>query len=161
MFRCAVPRTPQAFSRCRTSTLVSTPTFSRRFASKIPSDLKFTASHEWIKVNGNTGTVGITDYAQSALGDVVFVDLPAVGKKLSAGGSFGAVESVKAASDLYAPVAGEVVEVNTALSKDTALVNQSPYDRAWMIKIKMSNAGDVSKLLDAKAYEAKLKAEGH
>jgi len=127
----------------------------------VPSDLKYTASHEWIKLNGNVGTVGITDYAQQQLGDVVFVDLPAAGKKFTGGAAFGAVESVKAASDLYVPVAGEVTEVNTALSKDPALVNASPYERAWMIKLKITDQAQLKSLLDAKAYSEKLKKEAH
>jgi glycine cleavage system H protein len=119
-----------------------------------PSDNRYTKEHEWIKVSGGTGTIGITDYAQHELGDVVFVELPAVGKKINAGEVFGTIESVKAVSEIYAPVSGEVVEANAALSATPELVNTDPHGAAWLIKIKIANPADVSGLMDAAAYQA-------
>jgi glycine cleavage system H protein len=115
-----------------------------------PKDLKYTKDHEWARTEGKTLVIGITDHAQSALGDVVFVDLPAVGRALKAGETFGVVESIKAVSDLYAPCAGKVVEVNAALKDDPALVNRDPYQGAWMLKIEGAAPAD---LMDAEAYE--------
>jgi glycine cleavage system H protein len=114
----------------------------------------FTSEHEWIKVEGEVGTVGVTDHAQSALGDVVFVELPAVGKKVSKGGDAAVVESVKAASDVYSPVSGEVVESNQAIVDQPALVNESPEDGAWFFKVKLSNPSELDGLMDRAAYEA-------
>jgi glycine cleavage system H protein len=114
----------------------------------------FTSEHEWIKVEGEVGTVGVTDHAQSALGDVVFVELPAVGKKVSKGGDAAVVESVKAASDVYSPVSGEVVEANQAIVDQPALVNESPEDGAWFFKVKLSNPSELDGLMDRAAYEA-------
>ncbi|MBI5815507.1 MAG: glycine cleavage system protein GcvH [Nitrospinae bacterium] len=125
-----------------------------------PKDRKYTKDHEWIKVEGGVGTVGITDFAQHELGDIVFVELPQVGRTLAAGEAFGVAESVKTVSDLYAPAAGEVVEVNTALENDSAQVNKSPYGAGWMIKIKVADEASLGKLLSADAYEASLKG-GH
>ena len=121
--------------------------------SNIPSDLKYTKSHEWVRVEADVATIGITDFAQSELGDVVYVDLPAVGKALAVGDIFGSVESVKTVSDLYAPVPGEVVEVNSALTNASENVNPDPYGDGWMIKIKLTASlpGD---LMDAEAYGA-------
>lgn len=119
-----------------------------------PEDLKYTKDHEWIRVQGDTGIVGITDYAQGELGDVVFVELPAVGKKVKQGETFGTIEAVKAVSDLYAPVTGEVTEVNTALEKFSELVNKEPYGGGWMIKLRIGNPQDLASLLDAKHYRA-------
>jgi glycine cleavage system H protein len=119
-----------------------------------PSDYRYTQEHEWIKVQGDTGTVGITDYAQHELGDVVFVELPKVGAKFTAGQSFGTVESVKAVSEIYSPVAGEVLEVNTALADAPETINKDPHGVAWMIKIKIANAKDLTRLMDAAAYQA-------
>lgn len=121
--------------------------------SNIPSDLKYTKSHEWVRVEGDVATIGITDFAQSELGDVVYVDLPTVGKALAVGDIFGSVESVKTVSDLYAPVPGEVVEVNSALANASENVNSDPYGDGWMIKIKLTASlpGD---LMDAEAYGA-------
>jgi glycine cleavage system H protein len=118
-----------------------------------PENLKYTKDHEWIRVDGDTGTVGITDYAQGELGDVVFVELPAVGKTLKAHDTFGTIEAVKAVSDLYSPVSGSVVEINTALEKTPELVNKDPYNAGWMIKIKISNPAELNDLLDAAAYK--------
>jgi glycine cleavage system H protein len=118
-----------------------------------PADLKYTKDHEWVRVDGETGTAGITNFAQLQLGDVVYVDLPEVGTKLSAGQPFGTIESVKAVSELYAPLSGEVVEVNTAIKDKPEQVNSKPHD-AWMIKVRLANAGETSSLLDASAYQS-------
>jgi glycine cleavage system H protein len=119
-----------------------------------PSDYRYTKDHEWIKVSGDTGTVGITDYAQHELGVVVFVELPAVGTKITAGKTFGTIESVKAVSELYAPVSGEVIETNTALTNSPEIVNSDPHGAGWLVKIKLSNPAEVSGLMDAAAYQA-------
>lgn len=119
-----------------------------------PADLKYTKDHEWLKVDGDTGTIGITDYAQGELGDVVFVELPAIGKAVKAHDSFGTIEAVKAVSDLYAPVSGSILEVNKELEKSPETVNKDPYGAGWMVKIKLSNASEMSELLDASAYKA-------
>lgn len=118
-----------------------------------PANLKYTKDHEWIRVEGNTGWIGITEYAQGELGDVVFVELPAVGTKLETGKSFGTIEAVKAVSDLYAPVAGEVTELNKEVQSNPELVNKEPYERGWMIKITITNPGEVNTLLDAESYK--------
>lgn len=121
--------------------------------SNVPSDLRYAKSHEWLKLHADgTAVVGISDYAQSSLGDITYVQLPAVGTELAAGDGFGVVESVKAASDIYAPVAGTVVEVNTALDSAPETVNQDPYGAGWMIKLKVANPADVESLLDAAGY---------
>jgi glycine cleavage system H protein len=117
---------------------------------KTPSELKYIKSHEWIKIEGNTATIGISDYAQDSLGDVVYVELPDVGATFAAGAAFGAVESVKASSDLYVPAGGTVIEVNTAATEQTDLVNTDPYGNGWLIKITLS--GDQEELMDAAAY---------
>ncbi|HTS85878.1 MAG TPA: glycine cleavage system protein GcvH [Usitatibacter sp.] len=120
---------------------------------KLPHDLRYTASHEWVRRESDgTVSVGITDHAQEQLGDIVFVEAPQVGRKVSAGESVGVVESVKAASDIYAPVAGEIVAANTALADAPEKVNEDAF-AAWMYRIKPANPGDVDKLLDAAAYE--------
>jgi glycine cleavage system H protein len=124
--------------------------------SNIPADLKYTEEHEWVRVEGDVVVVGITDHAQGALGDVVFLELPEAGRTLARGKAFGVVESVKAVSDLYAPIDGEVVGVNEALVKAPEGVNQDPYGAAWMLKLKPKNAADVAGLLDAAAYTALL-----
>jgi glycine cleavage system H protein len=118
-----------------------------------PSNLKYTKDHEWIRVDGEFGWVGITDYAQGELGDVVFVELPAVGTKVERGKAFGTIEAVKAVSDLYAPVSGEVVELNKAVQDRPELVNKEPYEGGWMIKMKLSKAEELDELLDAEAYK--------
>ncbi len=128
---------------------------------KTPAGLKYTKEHEWIKVEGNIGIVGITDFAQDQLGDVVFVELPAVGRVLKAGEQFGVVESVKTVSDLYCPVAGKVVEVNTELEGAPELVNSGPYEQGWMLKLELANPSDVDALLDAAGYEGFVKEAGH
>jgi glycine cleavage system H protein len=122
-------------------------------ALKFPSDLKYLKSDEWLRIEGDTGTIGISDFAQDQLNDVVYVDLPEVGKVLAAGESFGSVESVKAASELMTPVAGEVIAVNSDLEKTPELVNSDPYGRGWMIKIRITDAGAADSLMDAAAYE--------
>ena len=120
----------------------------------LPEDLKYTKDHEWIKIDGTTGTVGITDHAQGELGDVVFVELPAAGKAVKPGESFGTIEAVKAVSDLYAPVTGTITEVNAALNATPELVNKDPYGAGWMVKIKLANPDEVKGLLDAAGYQA-------
>lgn len=119
-----------------------------------PDNLKYTKDHEWILVEGDTGTIGITDYAQGELGDVVFVELPAVGKKLNQHDSFGTIEAVKAVSDLYAPVSGEIVATNGELEKTPEIVNKEPYGAGWMVKIKLSNKDEIAGLLDAAGYKS-------
>jgi glycine cleavage system H protein len=126
--------------------------------SNIPEQLHYATSHEWIKVDGDTGTVGISDHAQSELSDVVFVDLPKVGVKIVAGAVVAVVESVKAASDIYSPVSGEVTEVNADLVKKPELVNQDPYGAAWLYKIKLSAPAELGALKDAAAYKAQIGA---
>jgi glycine cleavage system H protein len=121
--------------------------------STVPATLRYAKSHEWLKLEGDgTATVGITDYAQSSLGDITYVQLPKVGAVLKAGETFGVVESVKAASDLYAPVAGTVIAVNAALDGAPESLNTAPYDAAWMLKLKLANPADAEALLDAAAY---------
>ncbi len=122
--------------------------------STIKEDLRYSDSHEWVKVDGDIATIGISDYAQHALGDIVYVDMPEVGDEVTAGEDFGAVESVKAASDLISPVSGEVVEVNEALEDEPELVNKDAFEN-WIIKVRLSDPGEVDALLDAAAY-AKL-----
>jgi len=119
-----------------------------------PSDYRYTKEHEWVKVSGDTGTIGITDYAQHELGDVVFVEMPAVGAKIAAGKVFGTVESVKAVSEIYAPVSGEVTEANALLSATPETLNTDPHGAAWLVKIKLSNPSEASALMDAAAYQA-------
>ena len=120
----------------------------------VPADLKNTKSHEWIRIEGDTATIGITDYAQAELGDIVYVDLPSVGRALQVEETCGTVESVKTVSDIYAPVAGEVIAVNEALAAQSELVNQDAFGEGWMLKVKISAAP--SGLLDAAAYKAIL-----
>jgi glycine cleavage system H protein len=116
--------------------------------------VRYTKEHEWIKVEGDTATVGITNYAQEQLGDVVFVELPAIGKKLTKGGDAAVVESVKAASEVYAPVSGEVIEVNQALEAEPAKVNQDPEGSAWFMKIRLADKAELDGLMDAGQYKA-------
>jgi len=125
----------------------------------VPSDLRYTKDHEWVRVEGDTATIGVTDFAAGQLGDVVFVDLPAVGKAVEQFATFGVVESVKAVSDLYAPVSGEVVAVNDKLGSAPELVNSDPFGDGWMIRVRIADAGQVGELLDAGAYQ-QLTAEG-
>ena len=122
----------------------------------VPGDLQYTRSHEWVRAEGDVATVGITDHAQDELGDVVFVELPEPGATLAAGDSFGAVESVKAVSDLYAPLGGEVVEVNSALEDSPEKINEDPYGEGWILKLQVSDQTD---LLSAADYEKLLEEE--
>jgi glycine cleavage system H protein len=124
-----------------------------------PQDYRYTKDHEWIKVEGDRGRIGITDYAQKQLGDVVFLELPEVGKALTAGEQFGTVESVKAVSELFSPIAGEVVEVNGALAAKPEVVNQDPHGKAWMIVVRIAEPGSVGALMDAAAYTAFVESE--
>jgi len=120
---------------------------------EFPEELKYTEEHEWVLVEDDIATIGITDFAQDALGDVVFVELPAVGARVEAGKPFGVVESVKAVSDVYAPVTGEVVEINEELPDTPELINSSPYEDAWMIKVRLDDPGEADKLMDAAEYQ--------
>jgi glycine cleavage system H protein len=122
----------------------------------IPAGLKYTKDHEWIDLSGDKGRVGITDYAQAQLGDVVYIELPEVGAKLKQGQSFGTIESVKAVSELYSPVTGEVAEVNTALKEKPEVVNKDPHG-SWMVAIRLTNPGEAGALLDAVQYENLIK----
>lgn len=124
----------------------------------VPADLRYTKDHEWVRVAGDTATIGVTDFAANQLGDVVFVDLPQVGRTVDQFATFGVVESVKAVSDLYAPLSGEVVEVNGDLAGKPELVNSDPFGGGWMIRIRVTDAAQVAGLLDAEAY-ARLTAE--
>ncbi len=118
-----------------------------------PEKLKYTKDHEWIRVEGATGFIGITDYAQGELGDIVFVELPSAGKKVEFAQVFGTVEAVKAVSDLYAPVSGEVLEVNKKVHDSPELVNKDPYEQGWMIKVKIEKPAELDSLLDVEAYK--------
>lgn len=124
-----------------------------------PPQYRYTKEHEWIQVQGELATIGITDYAQQELGDVVFVELPKPGSKIAAGKSFGTVESVKAVSEIYAPAAGEVVEANPALGEAPEKINQDPHGAAWLIKVRLANPAELSGLMDAAAYEAYIAAK--
>jgi glycine cleavage system H protein len=124
--------------------------------SKVPTDLKYAKSHEWVRVIGDTATVGITDHAQHELTDIVFVEVPEVGDKVKAGEACAVVESVKTASDLYSPVSGEIVEANKLAVDDPALVNSEPYGDGWLYKIKLSNPAELNALLTAEDYKAHI-----
>jgi glycine cleavage system H protein len=121
---------------------------------QFPSNLKYTKDHEWISIEGTTATVGITEFAQRELGDIVYVDIPSVGKALNMNDIFGSVEAVKTVSDLYLPLSGTVTEVNAALEANPELVNQAPYEGGWMVKMSLSNVEEAAGLLDAAAYQA-------
>ncbi|MEY2752527.1 MAG: glycine cleavage system protein GcvH [Schleiferiaceae bacterium] len=121
---------------------------------EFPSNLRYTKDHEWIRLDGDVATVGITDFAQGELGDIVFVDIPTEGEVLSAEEVFGSVEAVKTVSDLYLPVAGEVLEVNAAIDGQPDLVNSDPYGQGWMVRVKVASVADVEALMDADAYRA-------
>jgi glycine cleavage system H protein len=122
----------------------------------VPTDLRYNPSHEWVRLDGDIATVGITDHAQEELTDVVFVELPTVGRQVDAGDPTAVVESVKAASDIYAPVSGEVVEVNPEVEADPSLVNTSPYTNGWIFKLRVKDTAQVSKMMDAAAYSAQI-----
>ena len=126
---------------------------------QFPDDLSYTSEHEWLRLDGDEGAVGLTDYAQDRLGDVVYVELPEVGAGVQRGAPFGVIESVKAVSDLYAPVSGEVIARNDALTDAPELVNRSPYDEAWLIRVRLTDRSEVDALLDAAEYEAQLPAD--
>ncbi len=119
---------------------------------EFPADLKYTKDHEWIRAEGDTGVVGITEYAQGELGDVVFVELPAVGTKLQQGKQFGTIEAVKTVSDLFAPVSGEIVAVNETLKDSPEMVNKEPYGNGWMVKVKIENKSELADLLGVDKY---------
>jgi glycine cleavage system H protein len=121
---------------------------------EFPSNLRYTKDHEWIRLEGDVATVGITDFAQGELGDIVFVDIPTEGETLSAEEVFGSVEAVKTVSDLYLPVAGEVLEVNPAIDGQPDLVNSDPYGQGWMVRVRVASVADVEALMDADAYRA-------
>lgn len=121
-----------------------------------PEDLRYSASHEWVRMEGDIAAIGITDYAQNELGDIVYLELPEVGRSLVQEGALGVVESVKAVSDLFAPVAGEVVEVNEELVNEPERINAAPYEAGWMIKVRVADPASVDALLDAAAYEASI-----
>ncbi|GAB4185905.1 MAG: glycine cleavage system protein GcvH [Calditrichia bacterium] len=122
----------------------------------VPGELKYTKDHEWAKIEGDIATIGITDYAQSELGDIMYVELPSVGDSVEKEKPFGTIEAVKAASDLYAPLSGEIVEVNEALNDAPETVNNDPYGDGWMVKIKLSNPDEVADLLDDSKYKELL-----
>lgn len=120
----------------------------------LPQNLKYSEDHEWIKVEGNTATIGITDFAQSELGDIVFVELPEAGDDITKGESFGSVESVKTVSELYAPLSGSIIAINEELEDSPELVNEDSYEGAWMLKVELSNESELDSLLDADGYAA-------
>ena len=124
--------------------------------SNVPADLKYTKSHEWVRVNGDTATVGITDHAQHELTDIVFVELPDIGRKVKAGEACAVVESVKTASDIYSPVSGEILETNKAVVDNPALVNKEPHTGGWFFKIKLSNPAELNSLLSPDKYQAQI-----
>ena len=128
--------------------------------ANIPENLRYSKDHEWLSVDGDTATVGITDYAQHSLGDVVYVELPKAGDTFESHEAFGSVESVKAVSEVFMPVAGEIVEINEALNDDAEKVNSDPYGDAWMVKVRMTNPGEADALLTAAEYEEYLSANG-
>jgi len=125
-------------------------------ADEVRDDLKYSDSHEWVKVDGDIATVGITDHAQKELTDIVFVEFPEVGKQMNRGDELCVVESVKSVSETYAPVTGEIVEVNEALEDSPESINSSPYDDGWLVKIKMADASEVDEMMDAAAYKEKF-----
>lgn len=124
--------------------------------ANVPLDLKYAKSHEWVRVNGDVATIGITDHAQHELTDVVFVELPEVGRKIKAGDACAVVESVKTASDIYSPVSGEIAEVNQAVVDDPGLVNSEPYEDGWFYRVKLSNPAEVSALLGPEQYKVQI-----
>ncbi len=128
--------------------------------ANIPDDLHYSKDHEWVRVEGDVGVIGITDYAQNSLGDVVYVELPKAGESFGAHDSFGSVESVKAVSEIFTPVSGEVVEINESLNDEPEKVNNDPYGEGWMVRMRLSNPGEVDSLLTAAEYEDFTKSEG-
>ncbi|CAI5531116.1 unnamed protein product [Closterium sp. Naga37s-1] len=146
--------------RCLPATDSLIAPFWRSFASAA-ENRKYLKSHEWVEVNGEVGTVGISDFAQNELGELVFVDMPKAGTQVSKGQTFGVVESVKAASDVYSPVSGEVVETNEELGSNPALVNTSPFADGWIMKVKIANPAELNDLLDDDAYNKHCEASAH
>ncbi|RKX96540.1 MAG: glycine cleavage system protein GcvH [Spirochaetes bacterium] len=130
---------------------------------EIPKDLKYTNEHEWARIEGDIATVGITDYAQESLGDVVYIETPEIGTKVKKGEELGSIESVKAVSDVFSPISGEIVEVNEELADHPEYINQSPYDKGWIVKIKISNPEEADELMDNTKYEkfVKMESEKH
>ena len=124
--------------------------------SNIPNELKYSKSHEWVRVDGDIATIGITDHAQEELGDVVYIELPTPGRVLSHDDIFGTVESVKAVSELYSPLSGEVIEINDALTGSEVLLNESPYESGWMIKVRVKTPGELEELLTADGYKSEI-----
>jgi glycine cleavage system H protein len=122
----------------------------------IPENLKYSKDHEWIRVEGNVGFIGVTDFAQSELGDIAYVDIAEDVKTLTSGETFGTIEAVKAVSDLVSPASGKVLEINTALNDDPSVVNTAPYNSGWMIKIELSNPAEINSLMDANAYKSMI-----
>lgn len=131
---------------------------SPKIMANVPENLRYSKDHEWVSVDGDTATIGITDYAQHSLGDVVYVELPKAGESFAAHESFGSVESVKAVSEIFTPVAGEILEVNESLNDTPEVVNNDPYTGGWMIKVKMQNSGEADALLNAAEYEEYLES---
>ncbi len=127
---------------------------------KIPEDLRYTKDHEWARLEGNKATVGISDYAQSELSDIVYVELPEVGKRVKMGETLGTIEAVKTVADLYSPLSGKVIEVNTALKDDPSLVNRDPYGEGWMVKLEVSDPGEWDRLMSAEEYKKLISEEG-
>ena len=126
-----------------------------------PADLLYSKEHEWVKIEGDTATIGITDYAQDSLGDIGYVELPKTGATISQFGNVGVIESVKAVSDLFSPVSGEVAEINSALENDPALVNREPFAGGWLFKVKLSNSSEVNHLLSPESYDQLLAEDNH
>ena len=122
----------------------------------IPEGLKYTKDHEWVKVEGNIGTVGVTDYAQGELGDIIYIDVTTVGNDVAAGDAFGTIEAVKTVSDMYAPVSGKIAEFNSAVNDNPASVNQDPYGAGWLVKIEIFNMGDLDNLLSPEDYKKQI-----
>jgi glycine cleavage system H protein len=126
----------------------------------VPAELRYTKEHEWLRVEGGVATIGITDWAQGELGDIVFVELPEIGGEIEQTGTFGTIEAVKAVSDLYAPVSGKVTDVNSALDDDPMVINRDAYGEGWMIKIELSDSGQLEQLLDAAGYTRLVEEQG-
>lgn len=126
----------------------------------VPKNYKYTKTHEWVKVEGDVATIGITDFAQSELGDITYIELPPVGSSLNQSDSLGVIESVKAASDIYSPISGDVIEDNTDVESTPEMVNSSPFEDAWLIKLKITDQSQIDNLLDADAYEKLLEESG-
>lgn len=129
--------------------------------STVPDDLKYSKSHEWVRIEGDIATIGITDHAQAELGDIVYLDLPEPGRMLESEAQFGEVESVKAVSDLFSPLSGEVIETNTAITDSTEVVNEDPYGNGWLIKIRMSKPTEADALMQCDTYTQYAEQEGH